>query len=144
MKYPDGKPLRLILRPRSDAQTLIMIKSIDGMDAALEKARLRPELPIAGNDQDNMETASRLTGAFSGFPLTQLSLEPNKLRPVAIDGALPILAAMREGKYRLKLRIDFITKGKPSPPAQRFLDFLATPAAHEMIESAGGVALTPP
>lgn len=142
--YPDGTPLRLILRPRSDAQTLMMVGQIAGMAAALEIARLRSELPVAGNDQDNMDMARRLDGAFGGLPLTQLTSEDNTFRHVVIDGAEPTLEAMREGRYPFKLQVNFVSKGAPSAAARRFLAFLASPEAGAMIEQAGAIRLRAP
>lgn len=142
--YPDGAPLRLILRPRSDAQTLMMVRHIEGMAAALETARLRSELPVAGNDQDNMDLARRLEGAFGGFPLTQLASEANTFRHVVIDGVAPTLEEMREGRYPYRLQVDFVSKGPPSAAARRFLAFLASPEAAAMIEKAGAIRVRAP
>ncbi len=137
--FPGGEVARLILRPRDDSTTKHMSANIEGMKEAMAKARLRPDIPVAPNDQDNMELAHRMPGAFTAMTLTQLSMEPNTLRPVILDGVEPSLDATRTGAYPHKQTISLVFKAEPSPGVRRFLAFLATDEAAALITRAGGV-----
>lgn len=143
LRWPDGTLIRLILRPRKDSQVQLMTEQIEGMKAAFEKARQRPELSLAPSDKDNMEAANAMDGSFGGFPLIQLLSEPNRLKPVRLDGIEPGVEAMKAGTYPLKARYILLTTATPSAGARRFMAFLATPEARAIIEKAGGVPLGP-
>jgi phosphate transport system substrate-binding protein len=140
-RYPTGETARLILRPRNDTSTKHLIASIEGMGPAMDKARQRHDIPVAPNDQDNMEAARRIPGAFAGMTLTQLSMEPNSLKHVILDGVEPTLEAMRNEAYQLKQKMFLVHKGELTPAGKRFFAFLATDEAADLIGKAGAVPL---
>lgn len=136
-KSPAGEPIRLILRPATDAATQYISKSIPGMSEALEQARRRVDFPIAATDQDNMEIMRRVPGAFASMTLAQLTTEANQFQRVRVAGVEPSLEMMKTGIYPFKLSMALVTKGVPSPGLKRFLAFLVTEEAGKIIESAG-------
>jgi len=138
LTYADGVPIRLILRPRNDAQTLMLLQTFKGMDAAMDKARLRQELPTAATDQDNMDVAAKMPGAFAGFPLTQFLAEPNKLKVASIDGVAPTTESLAAGKYPLRLQVTWVFKGAHKPTTERFLAFIRGPEVAAIIARHGG------
>jgi phosphate transport system substrate-binding protein len=140
-KYPTGEMARLILRPRNDTSTRHLVAHIEGMGSALDKARQRPEIHVASNDQDNMEAARRIPGAFAGMTLTQLSMEPSPLKHVILDGVEPTLEAMRNQTYTLKQKMFLVHRGELSPARTRFFAFLTTDEAIALISKAGAVPL---
>jgi phosphate transport system substrate-binding protein len=141
--YPNGSPVRLVLRPRNDANTLYTTKAIPGMLDAQEKARLRHDLPVAGTDQDNMQHLKSVEGAFSGMTLTQLSTEPNALQRVRLNGVDGTLEAMASGAYPHKMAMYVVTGRTPNASAQAFQTFLASPEGRAIVQKAGGKMLSP-
>lgn len=139
--YPGGGMARLILRPRNDSSITNMINTIDGMGGVLDRARHRHDIPVAATDQDNMDMARKVSGAFTGMTLTQLRTEPNTLRHVVLDGVEPTLEAMRANNYPLKQAVSLVQKGELSPASKRFIAFLATDEAVALIDRAGAVPL---
>ena len=99
--WADGTPIRIILRPRSETDTALLGELFAGMDAAIETARRRAEVPTAATDQDNVDLAERMPGSLIGTSATQLATEHPNLRVVPLDGVAPTLREFR--KRRLPL-----------------------------------------
>lgn len=99
--WPDGTPLRILLRPRSDSDAPMMAALFLGMEAALNQARQRGDAPVATTDQDNVEQAEKLPGSLGGATYTQVVMERRNLRLVALDGVTPTPAAYESGPIRM-------------------------------------------
>ena len=98
--WADGKPIRLVLRTRLDADTMLISDIFPGMREAVETARARQDLPVTATDQDNTKLGAALEGSLIIGGLSQLEMEKGDLRYVPIDGVLPSLAAFESGAYR--------------------------------------------
>lgn len=122
--WADGMPLRIILRPRSEADSTLLGTVTPGMDAAIERARQRMDMAIAATDQDNADIAERTPGSLIGTTLTQLKAENRDLRVVALDGVEPTLANFERGAYPLTKEFYFIVRGKSVLESQKFFDFM--------------------
>ncbi|MBA3518467.1 MAG: substrate-binding domain-containing protein [Rhizobiales bacterium] len=57
--WANGDPLRVVLRPESEADSRLLQEFFPGMPEAIQKARSRPEIPVAATDQDNAKIAER-------------------------------------------------------------------------------------
>jgi len=125
--WDDGTPIRIILRPRSEADSVLLGHLFDGMDQALEAARGRSEVPIAATDQDNAALAERMPGSLTGTTATQLTTERHNLKIVPLDGVEPTLANFESGAYRFAKKLYFLTKSNGRPDASRFIEFLQSP-----------------
>jgi phosphate transport system substrate-binding protein len=97
--WPDGFPLRLVLRPRSESDTALAGTFFPGMREAIERARARADIPVAATDQANVDLAERLEGSLTGATLTQIRMESRPLSFVDIDGMKPTLENLETGAY---------------------------------------------
>jgi|SRR6185369_10198373 len=125
--WSNGVPIRLILRPRSEADTALMGAMFPNLAPALEAVRRRPEIPTAGTDQDNADMAERTPGSLIGTSASQLVTEQRNLRMVAIDGVAPTFANFESGAYPYTKRLYFVIRSAGRPEAQLFADFFRTP-----------------
>ena len=137
--FLDGAPMRVLLRPRSDSDTLTMGMLFPGMAAALDKARARPDVPVGATDQDNAELAEQVKGSLTGFTLVQLITERRDLRLVPLDGVEPTVEAMESGAYPFAKKLVVVLPARPSPEAERFTAFLRSPEALAILRDAGMV-----
>ncbi len=62
--WPDGTPLKLILRARSGSEYPYLIKAVPGMSAALDEAHQRRGIPMGATDQENADLALRTAGRW--------------------------------------------------------------------------------
>ena len=141
-KWPDGKQIKPILRPKSDSVTPFLISNFDGMQRAMDKMRQRPDVPVAATDQDNIEVAEKVANSFAGATLVQFLTERPRLRTITLDGIEASVEAMEKGSYILKMRMYAVMKSPPSPIAQRFAKFLRSAQAEKLIRESGGVLLS--
>ena len=84
--WPDGSPVRAILRPETESDVRILIEAIPGLEAAFAAARQRPEVPVAANDQQNMDLAATTAGSLAMGTLLQVRSEGLPLHVLPIDG----------------------------------------------------------
>lgn len=138
-RWADGTPILVILRPKADADSALLARLFPGMAAALDRARQRTELPVAGNDQSNADLAERLPGSFTAAALSQVQSEQRRLRFVAIDGVLPTLENYKNGLYPYGRPIFFIIASKPSPTVDRFLAFVRSGEGQRLLRATGNL-----
>lgn len=139
--WPDGSPIRPILRPRSDSVTDVLIAGFEGMKPALEVTRKRPDVPVAATDQDNLTLAQRVAHSFAATTLLQFITERPAVGSIKLDGVEPSLAHMEDGSYLLRVVLHLVIPAQISPGTQRFLDFVRTPTAERIIRESGGLPL---
>ncbi len=122
--WPDGTPLRIVLRPKVETDNIVMAGLFPGMEQGLAQARKRDVVPIAATDQDNADMAEQIPGSLIGTTYAQLISEHRGLRFVPINGVLPGLDAYETGRYPFGKRLYIIGMRQPKPEAGRFLDFM--------------------
>jgi phosphate transport system substrate-binding protein len=125
--WPDGTPIRIILRPSNESDTALLGQLFPGMAAAIAEVRTRADLSTAATDQDNADMAEKTPGSLVGATLTQIKMEKRDLRFVAIDGIKPTLENYENGTYSLGKTLDVVVASKPNATAERFVAFLQTP-----------------
>ena len=125
--WTDGTLIRIILRPRSETDSALLGELFAGMNAAIEKARRRVEVPIAPTDQDNVKLAERTPGSLAGTTMTQLKTEQVNLQIVPLNGREPTLANVESGAYPFVKHLYIVLRRNGPAPAQRFIDFLRSP-----------------
>ena len=134
--WADGTPMRLILRPRSETDTALLGKLFAGMDAAIETARHRVEVPTAATDQDNVDLAERVPGSLIGTSATQLATEQPNLRVVPLDDVAPSFANYESGAYPFTKTLYVLIRANGSSDARRFVDFLHSPVGVNALRAA--------
>jgi phosphate transport system substrate-binding protein len=139
--WADGSPIRIILRTRLDADTMIISDVFPGMREAFAAARQRSELPVAATDQDNTRMAEAMTGSLIAAGLSQLEMEKRSLRYLAIDGVMPSLPALESGAYRYDKPFYLVFQQQRSTAAQLFLDFVRTEAGRKALRESSNLPI---
>lgn len=139
VKWADGKEIRPVLRPKSDSVTPFLHAKFDGMQAAMDKLRQRPDVPVAATDQDNKDMAEKVPNSFAGMTLLQFITEAPRLRGIGIDGVQASVAAMEEGTYKLAMTLYMVGQPNPSPVVRRFISFTYSAEAAKLIRESGGM-----
>lgn len=139
--WHDGKPLKVILRSRAGSENDYLKSAIAGMDAALDAAYARPDIPVATTDQENADSASRIAGSFAVMTMLQLYGEKLNLRPVALDGVMPSAATLADKTYSLSATVCVVLPSTPKPAAARFIAYLKSDAGQALLTSLGATPL---
>ena len=140
-KWPDGTPVRVILRPKSETDNAIFILQFPGMAEAIDAARLRPELRVAQTDQDTASTAEDLPGSLVQSGLSQIVTEKRDVRLVAIDGVEPTLENFESGAYPYEKRFYLVYAEKTATAAQGLLDFLQSDEGRKVLRETGSLTV---
>ena len=140
--WPDGTPIRIVLRPADESDNLVLGELFPGMTNAIKRMRTRNDLSIAATDQDNAEMAEKTKNSHVGATFTQMTTEKRNLQFVTIDGVAPSLENYESGSYPYGKTLYFVVPAQISPQATAFLSFMATPAGKSLLRKGGIVAGT--
>lgn len=126
--WPDGSPIRLVMRPAHEFNTKYLRHLSPEMDQAVEAALSRTSLPIAVTDQENLEIITTVPGSFGNTTLAQIRCEGRRnIKALAVNGIQPAAETIENGRYPLLRRNFFVTRGEPAPAAAAFIDFVLSP-----------------
>lgn len=140
-KWEDGTRLKIVLRTKVDADTVIVADAIPGIAAAIESARRRPDVPVAATDQDNVAIAQRLAGSLTFAGYGQIVAEKCDLRLVPIDGIVPNLANLANGKYPYQKIFYLVFAQQRSAGAEQLLRFLHSQEGRQVLLAAGNLPI---
>jgi phosphate transport system substrate-binding protein len=139
-KWPDGVPIKVVLRPKAESDNATLIALFPGMDQGITQARTRDSVPIGATDQDNADLAEHIPGSLIGSTYAQILTEHRALKFVAINGTLPDIAAMETGRYPFAKRLYFIAARHAAQEAIDFMEFLGSPDGGQAMRGSGLVA----
>jgi phosphate transport system substrate-binding protein len=122
-RWPDGSPLRLVLRPQSGAESELLYGMSPEMKAAHLLAETRPGLLTTATDQENADALEKIPGAMGVMTFAQLVSEKRSLHALQIDGVAPSPEALRQGRYRVSVPLYLVTSARSSSLARAFVDF---------------------
>jgi phosphate transport system substrate-binding protein len=135
--WPDGMPLRVILRSRAGSENPFLIKTVPEMEAALAAAYQRPGMPVGSTDQENAEIAQRTAGSFAVTTLLQILSERLALHPLTLDGVAPSPASIAKGTYPMPFRLCMLTAAQPSSGTARYIAYIRSAAGQAKIRAFG-------
>lgn len=130
--WPDGTPLKIILRSRTGSENPFLINAVPGIEAAFAVAYQRQGMPIGATDQENAEIAQRTAGSLAVTTLLQIRTEQLKLHPVPLDGVAPGPDTIAAGRYPMPFRICLLLRSQASSGATRFIAYVRSPAGRAL------------
>lgn len=142
-KWKDGTTVRLVLRPETETDTLLLIQYIPGMEAAMKKAYQRRGLPIASTDQDAADNIQKIAGAVGPSTLALILGENRPLKALAINNVAPTVENIANGTYPMIKSLYLITGSHPKAEVQRFIDFIRSNEGAAILRRTGHLVLTP-
>lgn len=140
-RWPDGTPVRLVMRPATDVDTSELMALSPEVSEAVSGALSREGMIIAATDQEAADLLEQTPGAFGVTTLALVRAERRALRPLSLDGVEPTPANLASGRYPLVKTLYYVVGARPSPAVTAFLDFLGTAAARQILEDTGHLVL---
>ncbi|MEW6660231.1 MAG: substrate-binding domain-containing protein [Thermodesulfobacteriota bacterium] len=138
--YPDGAPIRLILRPRVESDTIFLLHLSPEIAAAVRQAHVREGMITAITDKDNADTLEKIRGAMSWMTLAQFISENREVAPLALDGVRPGLETLAAGAYPYSKPFSVVAKANPTPLVKAFIEFLTSGESREILLKNGILA----
>lgn len=87
--------------------------------------------------ESNGAVKELVKGDRSAIGYMSLGLVGKELKVLAVDGVAPSVAEVVAGTYPLVRPFLFVVKGTPGEAAQRFVDFVLSPAGQALLEKEG-------
>jgi phosphate transport system substrate-binding protein len=131
--WKDGRPIRLILRPKSDTAHAYLTGFTPGMRAALDRAHALPGVCIGLTDQAALAHLEQTPGSFGTTVLGLIASEGRRVQALTVDGINPT-----QRTYPFVLALTLVHRNDRSSPAIRaFLDFAFSKEAQSILIKAG-------
>lgn len=143
-RWPDGTPVRLVLRPDSETDFRRIADQIPVLADVYEVARGIPGVPIAYNDAENVELLQSIPGSFGTVTLSQFLAEQPKLNILAFDGTEPSAENLQNGSYRVWKDYWLVTPAEPSALVAAFVEMVRSPSGQELLRQLGHDLATGP
>ena len=131
--YPDGVPIRLVLRPLVESDTAFLLSLSPEIADAVRKAHAREGMIVATTDRDNADTLEKIRGAIGWMTLTQLISEKRSVTPLVLEGVRPSLETLASGAYPYSKPFSVVTGANPTPLVKAFSEFLTSGEVREIL-----------
>lgn len=141
-RWCDGRPVRPVIRPPSEADTKLLTGMTPAMPAIIEKARARFGHMTVRNDQENADALVRLEGSLGMISLGQIMTENRRLRILRVGSAEPTVEALAAGRYSLTKSLYLVGGESMTEAGAAFLDFALSPVGRAVIRQSGFLPLT--
>ena len=141
-KWPDGSPIRLILRPESDSDTLILRSMSPEMDKAVRKALSQEGMIMEPTDQESAGAVELISGAIGTSTLSLIISENRQLHMLPLNGVAPSLQTVADGTYPYYKKLFLVTGPKASPAAKKFIEFIKSREGHAILNKEGYISLS--
>lgn len=135
--WPDGTPVRLVLRPKADGDYMLLASMGPLVELALARANARAGMVIAMTDQEAVDAVVRLRGGLGAFGLSLLRSGAQALSPLALDGVEPTVANVENASYRIVNRMHVATLGAPTGVALDLVQFFQSPEGLALLAQLG-------
>lgn len=135
--WPDGKRLRLVLRPASESDNDILKGMSPAMNAAVSHAQGRKGMTMALTDQDSADAIEKIPGAVGISTLALILSERRPLKALALNGVTPSAETIADGVYPYYKTLFMVMGGKTSQLARDFIGFVRSPEGRNILAQNG-------
>jgi phosphate transport system substrate-binding protein len=135
--WPDGTPVRLVMRPRTDGDHILLAGMGPLVQLALDHATAREGMVTAYTDHEAAEAIARLRGGLGPCSLALLRSGSFELRALTLDGVAPTVANVDNTTYRVVNRMHLVTLGPPKGLARELIEFFKTPEGQLQLAELG-------
>jgi phosphate transport system substrate-binding protein len=141
-RWPDGRRLRLILRPAGDSDNAVLRNISPLFREAVDTALMRDGMLVAGTDQEAADAIASVPGALGTTTLALIVAEKRPLTALALDGVVPSMKTIAGGTYPHTKTIYVVVRHQEARPAVAgFVRFLQTPDARAIVAGTGFLPL---
>lgn len=135
--WPDGRVLRLVLRPQSESDTEIVQSLSSEMHQTVTVALGRDGINVAITDKASADSLETIPGALGTTTLAQIISEKRALQPLALNGVTPSLGTLAQGTYPHYNTFFLVTSASASPLVGQFVMFMRSAAGQALLEQNG-------
>lgn len=138
--WPDGAPIRVILRPENDSDTYSLRSMSAEMAKAVRTAISRQGMIIAMTDQESADAVEKIRGSIGTSTLTQIISEKRALNLVPLNGVTPSAKTLANGTYPFYKDLFLVTRPRPPALVKTFVEFVTSPEGKAILTRTGNLA----
>lgn len=135
--WGDGEPMRLVMRPKNDSDTVLLESVSPVMKHAIQVSLARPGMVLAVTDQESADAIEKIPGAIGSLTLALIQTEKRPLQVIAINGIVPSPKAVADGTYPYYKTMYLLRKTGGKEAAVRFFEFVASPQGQRILANSG-------
>ena len=140
--WPDGTPIRLILRPVSDSFSEYLARINPGLKSASEKSHSIPGLFVGNTDQEAIEQIEKTPGSLGTTSSSIVATEKRKVKALSVDGVAPTVSNVSVGKYPYSMTLSLVYKrDKYKDLIKDFIEFVFSRDGQKILSDNGYVTL---
>jgi len=146
--WPDGTPIRLILRPIGDGFTDYLENINPRFKSASEHAHSVPGVFIGTTDQEAADQIEKMPGSFGTTSASLIASEKRKIKALSVDGTAPtrsnisISSTTSAGRYPYATTLSLVyRKDKYIGAVKDFIVFVFSKEGRGLLSENGQVAL---
>ena len=133
--WADGSLIRLVLRPTSESEAVLVMTRVPGLEDPYRQALARKGVIVTFTDHENIEKISRIEGSLGTGTLSAVLLaEGADLKALSLNGVAPTPAAVVEGSYSLTRQLFFVTGPDHGDLVARFTSFVRSAEGTAILE----------
>ena len=137
-QWPDGSPLRPILRPFKDSDTIVIKDTLIECKKCLFDAYQRRGIPIAMTDQESADMIARIPGAIGTSSLSLMLSEKKPIKAVKLNGVMPSVENLRNETYPIYKKLFFVyKKDHEIKYLDAFIEFIFSKKAQDILLQTG-------
>ncbi|MHB9074758.1 MAG: PstS family phosphate ABC transporter substrate-binding protein [Desulfobaccales bacterium] len=135
--WPDGTPLRLVVRPEVDYDAVLLKRMSPEIAKAVNQAESRPGMRIAVTDTDNANRLMELQNSLGSISLAQIVADKLPLYTLSLGGVVPSLENLQNGSYPYSKSFSLVTGPSPKDEVRLFMQFVFSPQGQEILKQTG-------
>jgi phosphate transport system substrate-binding protein len=135
----DGRdlPIVLVVRPEAEVDMEVLRDRV----ACAHNVVITPSAVVVEETADMARAITNTEGAIGITTATVAAQSGGAIRAMALDGVMPSVEAVREGRYTLTRSSYLITRGDAHAGVARFLAFVGSPEGQRVLEANGAVGV---
>lgn len=137
--WPDGTPLRVVFRPASESANDILIAHFPGIEPVLEQGRKKRGASVLQTDQEVMKQGEQVVGTLVPAALVGILAEQRFLKPVAIDGIVPSVEALADGRYPMGMGMRIVIAPQTGATVRDFIGFVRSDEGRDILRRHGAL-----
>lgn len=135
--WPNGQPIRIVLRPAADTDTQIVRRLSSEMRWAMDAALSRPGMRMARTNQEALAMIAGTPGSLGTATLAQVLTEGRAVSMPGYNGVRPTVDNQMNGTYPISLPHSLVTKSAHAPVVSAYLDFVRSPEGRAILIESG-------
>jgi len=140
--WPDGTPIRLILRSVSDTFSVYLASINPGLKSASEKAHSIPGVFVGNTDQEAAVQIEKTPGSLGTTSSSVVAAGKRKIKALSVDGVDPTLSNVSAGKYPYAMTLSLVyKKDKYRGAIKDFIEFVFSKDGQKILSDNGHVTL---